>query len=341
MDSIEKKLEILSAELKNELSSINDIKLLENFKIKALGKKSEIYNLSRTLSSLEIEKRKQVGAKVNLLKNELLENIEKIESSIKSKLEEDKIKNEKIDISMPGKYYRLGSTHPINLVLDEIINIFRPMGFTIESGPEIEHDFYNFEALNHPKDHPARDLQDTFYISPDVVLRTHTSPVQIRTMMRTKPPIRVLSPGRVYRSDYDVSHTPMFHQVEGLFVDQDVNFTHLKGTILYFVKKMFGEKTKMRFRPSYFPFVEPGAEVDISCIICGGKGCRVCKNTGWLEILGCGMVHPNVFEKSGYDPNIRGFAFGMGIERIAMLKYKINDLRLFFESDVRFLRQFI
>jgi len=246
-----------------------------------------------------------------------------------------------IDITLPGKPCLSGKTHPLNKVLDEIKDIFLPMGFSIQEGPEIELDYYNFEALNMPKHHPARDMQDTFYVSDDVVLRTHTSPVQVRVMEKKKPPLKIIAPGKVYRCDADISHTPMFHQVEGLMVDTDISFSDLKGVLGLFIHSFFGENTPVRFRPSYFPFTEPSAEVDIGCIFCAGKGCRVCKTTGWLEVMGCGMVNPRVFEMSGYDPDeFTGFAFGMGVERLTMLKYAIDDIRLFYENDLRFLQQF-
>ncbi|RME64224.1 MAG: phenylalanine--tRNA ligase subunit alpha, partial [Nitrospirae bacterium] len=250
------------------------------------------------------------------------------------------------DVTVPGVFVPCGKAHPVHQVMDEIIDIFVAMGFEVEEGPEIELDYYNFEALNIPKDHPARDMQDTFYVSSEkstaeVLLRTHTSPVQIRGMMKRTPPFRFIAPGKVYRRDADVSHTPMFHQVEGLMVGEDVSFAHLKGVLEFFIKRLFGPDTPVRFRPSYFPFTEPSAEVDIGCIICGGKGCRVCKQTGWLEVLGSGMVHPNVFKAVGYDPDrVRGFAFGLGVERLTMLKFGIDDIRLFFENDIRFLSQF-
>lgn len=340
MDKLKEKIHSLDKELKSSIEKISDLKSLEDFKVKTFGKKSEFAKISKSLSEIPNENKREAGQFINNFKKEFQTIIDDLQDKLKAKETLEKLKNEKIDTSMPGAYIRKGSTHPISLVEKEIIDIFKPLSYSVESGPEIEHDFFNFSALNIPENHPARNMQDTFYVKDKVVLRTHTSPVQIRTMKQKKPPIRILAPGRVYRSDYDVSHTPMFHQVEGLFVDKDVKLSHLKGTLLYFAKRMFGDKTKIRLRPSYFPFTEPSAEVDITCVICGGKGCRVCKNTGWIEILGCGMVHPNVFKAVGYE-GVTGFAFGMGIERIAMLKYGINDLRAFFENDVRFLRQFI
>jgi phenylalanyl-tRNA synthetase alpha chain len=244
-------------------------------------------------------------------------------------------------VTLPGKYPPPGRVHPLNTVLHEITDIFVTMGFDVEVGPEVELDYYNFEALNIPKDHPARDMQDTFYVTDEVILRTHTSPVQVRVMEKKKPPLRFIAPGKVYRCDADISHTPMFHQVEGLMVDEDISFSDLKGVLEVFLHRMFSRATPVRFRPSHFPFTEPSAEVDIGCILCSGVGCRVCKGSGWIEVLGAGMVNPRVFEMQGYDPErYTGFAFGMGVERITMLKYSIDDIRMYFENDVRFLRQF-
>jgi len=252
-----------------------------------------------------------------------------------------RLAEERIDVTLPGRQQHYGHKHPITQVTEEVVGIFAALGFGVAEGPEVEKDFYNFEALNIPKEHPARDMQDTFYVTDDVVLRTHTSPVQIRTMLEQAPPVRVVAPGTVYRRDSDITHSPMFHQIEGFLVDKQVTFGDLKGILTTFINECFGRGTGVRFRPSFFPFTEPSAEVDIQCVICGGKGCRVCKQSGWLEILGSGMIDPEVFKAVGYDPEVySGFAFGMGIERIAMLKYGVNDLRLFFENDLRFLRQF-
>ncbi len=254
---------------------------------------------------------------------------------------EEALLRERIDVTLPGRGVRHGSLHPVTQVREEICRIFAGLGFSVVEGPEVELDYYNFEALNIPKDHPARDMQDTFYIEDNIVLRTHTSPVQVRIMEKTKPPVRILSPGRVYRRDSDISHTPMFHQIEGLLVDRGVTFGDLKGVLTAFLKQVFGEETALRFRPSFFPFTEPSAEVDIRCVMCSGRGCRVCGQSGWLEILGSGMVDPEVFKNVGYDPEeFTGFAFGLGLERIAMLKFGISDIRLFFENDMRFLEQF-
>lgn len=297
----------------------------------------------RGMGRLSAEERPKIGKVVNEIKAEL----EKVINDRTGVLEQEalaaKLAGEKVDISLPGRHCDCGHLHPVTLTLREMKKIFMRMGFDVMEGPEIENDYFNFEALNLPKDHPARDMQDTFYITNEFLLRTQTSPVQARTMQANKPntPIRMIAPGTVYRCDYDATHSPMFHQVEGLVVDRNISLADLKGTLELFLKEIFGSSVKVRLRPSYFPFTEPSVEVDISCVICGGKGCRVCKNSGWLEILGSGMVHPNVLRMSGYDPEIMtGFAFGMGVERIAMLKYGIDDLRLFFEDDLRFVRQF-
>jgi phenylalanyl-tRNA synthetase alpha chain len=285
--------------------------------------------------------RPKIGAAVNQAKAKLEEKIAACRGVFHSAALLEKLQSEQIDFTLPARKTPLGSLHPITKITAECVAIFRRLGFELAEGPEIETEFYNFEALNMQEDHPARDMQDTFYLSGGVVLRTHTSPVQIRTMQKQKPPVRIISLGAVFRSDYDMTHSPMFHQVEGLYVDRAVSFADLKGCLLIFAREMFGAQTEVRLRPSYFPFVEPGAEVDLTCILCKGKGCRVCKGSGWLEILGAGMVHPRVFEAVGYDSKtVSGFAFGMGIERMAMLKYGIPDLRLLFENDFRFLRQF-
>jgi phenylalanyl-tRNA synthetase alpha chain len=284
-----------------------------------------------------------MGQLVNQVRTKLEEALSAKTEEIKEAVLEKRLASEKIDVTLPGRKSGIGHKHPITLTMNRIKEIFMRMGFSIEEGPEIEQDYFNFEAMNLPKDHPARDMQDSFYITEEFLLRTHTSPVQARTMQKCEPnqPIRIISPGKVFRRDYDATHSPMFHQVEGLVVDKGVSFSDLKGTLEMFVHEMFGDSVGVRLRPSFFPFTEPSAEVDISCVMCHGKGCRVCSGTGWLEILGSGMVHPHVLEMSGYDPNkVSGFAFGMGVERIAMLVYGIDDLRLFFENDMRFLRQF-
>ena len=331
--------------LKNRISAdLSTVKTLDDAKrvrISLLGRKGIFSEYYDALKSLDKEEKRAVGQELNVLKGKAEEDLVRLE---KAYLEEERRRREQesaIDITLPGKRPRVGRKHPITLILDEIVRIFSSLGFTIAEGPDIESDYYNFEALNIPKDHPARDMQDTFYVEPGVVLRTQTSSVQIRTMEREKPPIRIISPGCVYRHDQDISHTPMFHQVEGLMVDKGISFSDLKGILHIFIHEMFGKDVPVRFRPSYFPFTEPSAEVDIGCVICKGSGCGVCKTTGWLEILGSGTVHPQVFRNVGYDPTeISGFAFGMGVERIAMIKYGIDDIKQFYNNDIRFLSQF-
>jgi len=324
-----------------ESQSVTSVSEIQQLRIKYLGKKGLVTSQLKTLSSISPELRPEFGKAVNELKSFIDAELKKIEDRLKEEEHKKRILSETIDITLPGKVVPFGREHPINKVLYEIVNIFLTMGFEVEEGPEVELDYYNFEALNIPKDHPARDMQDTFYISDDVLLRTHTSPVQIRVMEKRRPPLKVIAPGKVYRCDADISHTPMFHQVEGFMVDTDIAFSDLKGVLESFIYSFFSVETPVRFRPSYFPFTEPSAEIDIGCNFCSGKGCRVCKNTGWLEILGAGMIHPKVFEMVGYDPEFyTGFAFGMGVERLTMLKYSIDDIRLFFENDIRFLRQF-
>ncbi|HBG92323.1 MAG: phenylalanine--tRNA ligase subunit alpha [Nitrospirae bacterium RIFOXYB2_FULL_43_5] len=324
-----------------ELDKAASIAELQRVRIKYLGKKGLLTALLKNLSTIPTEEKRPFGKAVNELKGFVENDIASKESDVGNADLKKRLSSETIDVTLPGKYTPVGREHPINKVLKEIEDIFVSMGFGIEEGPQVELDYYNFEALNVPKDHPARDMQDTFYITDDVLLRTHTSPVQIRTMEKKKPPLRFIAPGKVYRCDADISHTPMFHQVEGLMVDTDVSFSDLKGVLETFIHRMFSPETPVRFRPSFFPFTEPSAEVDIGCIFCKGSGCQVCKKTGWLEILGAGMVNPRVFEMVGYNPEIyTGFAFGMGVERITMLKYGIDDIRLFFENDLRFLRQF-
>lgn len=324
-----------------ELGTVADLTALQQIKTKYAGRKGLLTSRLKSLSSVAPEVRPQYGKELNDLKQFVEAALDKEEHELKGREKARRLQTERIDITLPGKPAGFGREHPISSVLAEITNIFIAMGFGIEEGPEVELDYYNFEALNIPKHHPARDMQDTFYVSDDVVLRTHTSPVQVRVMEKKKPPLRIIAPGKVYRCDSDMTHTAMFHQVEGLMVDRCISFSDLKGVLELFIRRLFGTGTPVRFRPSYFPFTEPSAEVDMGCIFCSGKGCRVCKTTGWLEILGSGMVNPKVFAMSGYDPNeYTGFAFGMGIERIAMLKYGIDDIRLFYENDLRFLRQF-
>jgi len=335
------KLDELKKQAREELGSVSDEAALQNLKARFLGKKGVITEILKGMKDLSPEERPRMGQLINEAKTFVEELVESRLDSIREEKKNRSLFEERIDVTLPGKGLPVGAKHPVTQVMEEVVSIFERMGFEVAEGPEVETDYYNFEALNIPKNHPARDMQDTFYISDDVVLRTHTSPVQIRVMEKLKPPVKIIAPGRVYRNDSDVSHTPMFHQIEGLLVDEHVTFGDLKGVLTEFVRLVFGEGIGVRFRPSFFPFTEPSAEVDMQCMICGGKGCRVCKDTGWLEILGCGMVDPEVFKSVGYDSSkYSGFAFGMGIERITMLKFGINDIRLFFENDVRFLRQF-
>lgn len=332
-------------ELENDalaaIGSAESTAALQDIRVAYLGKKGAVTDIMKGMRDLAPAERPVVGALVNSLKESLEDAFAMRNSALQQAAVNQRISSEKIDISLPGRQTFSGTKHPITLVTEEIVEIFGKLGFCVEEGPEVEQDFYNFEALNIPKDHPARDMQDTFYVSDDLVLRTHTSPVQIRSMLKQKPPLRVIAPGTVYRRDSDITHSPMFHQIEGFLVDQNVTFGDLKGILTHFLTSFFGDKQGVRFRPSFFPFTEPSAEVDIACVMCSGKGCRVCKGTGWLEILGCGMIDPEVFKSVDYDAEqFSGFAFGMGLERIAMLKYGVSDLRLFFENDLRFLRQF-
>jgi len=330
----------VSAEEK--LSSSNSLQELEELRVSVLGKKGELTQVLRQMGGLSAEERPVIGA----LANEVREAVESALTARKTELlakeREEKLKKEVIDVTMAGKKPQIGGLHPITKVLDEVKNIFLGMGFSIAEGPDVELDYYNFEALNIPKEHPARDTQDTFYVSDNVVLRTQTSPMQIRVMEHAKPPIRIIAPGRVYRSDaVDATHSPVFHQIEGLVVDKNITFADLKGTLNEFCRQFFGENIKTKFRPHHFPFTEPSAEVDVSCFKCGGKGCRFCKGEGWIEILGCGQVHPHVLEMVGIDTNeYTGFAFGVGLERLTLLKYEIDDMRLLYENDLRFLNQF-
>ncbi|OGP67380.1 MAG: phenylalanine--tRNA ligase subunit alpha [Deltaproteobacteria bacterium RBG_16_44_11] len=308
---------------------------------KYLGRKGLLTGLLRNIAQVSKAEKPLFGKRCNEVKELLHTRIEEALQRQTRQKKDDILIKEKIDVTLPGRSVKYGRTHPVIQIRGEICSIFASFGFSVVEGPEVELDYYNFEALNIPKDHPARDMQDTFYIEENIVLRTHTSPVQVRVMEKVKPPVRILSPGRVYRRDSDVSHTPMFHQIEGLLVDKGISFGDLKGILTAFLKKVFGEDTTLRFRPSFFPFTEPSAEVDIRCVICKGRGCRVCGQSGWLEILGSGMVDPAVFKNVGYNSEeYSGFAFGLGLERIAMLKYGISDIRLFFENDIRFLKQF-
>lgn len=340
---MEQELQRIKEEALSAIKSASVEQALQDVRVKYLGKKGEVTALLKGLGKLSPEERPKMGALVNAVRQALEEEIDALKTSIEVAAMNARLEEEKIDITLPGRAPKTGHIHPLTTVNEMIEDFFMKMGYTVEEGPEIEQDHFNFECLNLPKDHPARDMQDSFYITENFLLRTHTSPVQARTMQRHEPnsPIRMIAPGKVYRWDYDATHSPVFHQVEGLIIDEHITFADLKGTIETFLRHMFGDDTKVRFRTSFFPFTEPSAEVDISCVMCGGEGCRVCSHTGWLEILGCGMVHPRVLELNGYDPNkVKGFAFGMGVERIAMLLYGIGDLRLFFEDDIRFLEQF-
>jgi phenylalanyl-tRNA synthetase alpha chain len=334
-------LRALGDEFRKELDNASSSSKLDGIRIKYLGKKGLITQKFKLLGSASSEERKALGKALNELKSMAEESLE----SRKAVLIADELKTaveaQSLDVTLPGKSSNIGRLHPVNQILERITRIFVSMGFGVEEGPEVETDYYNFEALNIPKNHPARDMQDTFYVSDDVVLRTHTSPVQIRAMQKLRPPLRLIAPGKVYRHDADISHTPMFHQVEGLMVGEDITFGHLKGILETFIHKYFGPDIPVRFRPSFFPFTEPSAEVDMGCIFCKSVGCRICKSTGWIEILGAGMVNPKVFEHVDVDPEkYTGYAFGMGVERIAMLTYGIDDIRLLFDNDMRFLAQF-
>ncbi|MCW8127101.1 phenylalanine--tRNA ligase subunit alpha [Microbulbifer halophilus] len=314
---------------------------LDQVRVDYLGKKGQLTALLKGLGKLSAEERPAAGAKINEAKQRVQEKINARRTELEQAAIDAKLAEETIDVTLPGRGEATGNAHPVTRTLRRIEELFVRLGFTVEEGPEVEDDYHNFEALNIPAHHPARAMHDTFYIDPSTVLRTHTSPVQIRTMEKTAPPIRIICPGRVYRCDSDVTHSPMFHQVEGLVVDKGVSFAHLKGCVDQFLKAFFEADVPVRFRPSYFPFTEPSAEVDIQCTSCGGEGCRVCSGSGWLEVMGCGMVHPNVFASCDIDSETySGFAFGMGVERLAMLRYGVNDLRLFFDNDLRFLKQF-
>lgn len=327
--------------VKKEVETFNETspEAVEAFRIRMLGKNGEVTNLLKLFRDVPVEQKKEFGQKINTVKQLAQEKIDELKKLASSA---PKTAKGTLDLTMPGEPYEVGSRHPISIIRKEILDIFSRIGFTVSEGPEIEDDFHNFTALNFPEEHPARDMQDTFFVDKDIALRTHTSSVQVRVMENSEPPIRTVSPGRVFRNEAISARAHcIFHQVEGLYIDKNVSFADLKQTLLYFAKEMFGEKTKIRLRPSYFPFTEPSAEVDVSCQLCGGKGCNVCKYTGYLEIMGCGMVDPNVLENCGIDSSVySGFAFGMGIERIAMLKYGVDDLRHFFENDLRFLDQF-
>jgi phenylalanyl-tRNA synthetase alpha chain len=338
---MKEKLAALYAEALADLAKAVSEADLQDVRVRYLGRKGLLTALMKELGALSPEERPAAGQLVNQVKDELEGKIELSLQQARERTKNERLAAERIDVTLPGRRQRQGSKHPVTLVIEEVSDIFAGLGFTVAEGPEIERDWYNFEALNFPPEHPARDMQDTFFVENDLLLRTHTSPVQIRTMLRQKPPVRIIAPGTVYRCDSDATHSPMFHQIEGLMVDRGVSFADLKGILTVFTNQLFGQKAPVRLRPSFFPFTEPSAEVDIACVMCGGKGCRICKNSGWLEILGAGMVDPEVFRHVEYDAeDVSGFAFGMGIERIAMLKYGISDMRLLFENDVRFLSQF-
>ncbi len=339
---MKQQLEAIKNQAMEKLARVSDIRELEDLKVAYLGKKGELTGILKKMGALSPEERPVIGQLANEVRFALEESIAQTKDRLIKEERSIRLKSETIDVTMPGRIKPIGKKHPLTIVLDELKDIFLGMGYEIAEGPEIELDYNNFEALNIPKNHPARDTQDTFYISENVVLRTHTSPVQIRHMQSHKPPIRIICPGRVYRSDaVDATHSPVFHQVEGLVVDKNVTMGDLVGTLQAFAKGIFGEDSRIRLRPHHFPFTEPSAEVDVSCWGCDGSGCRICKGEGWVEILGAGMVHPNVLRECGIDPDVySGFAFGMGIERIAMGKFGIDDMRLLFENDIRFLRQF-
>lgn len=339
---MKKQLEEIRLKALEEIKSLESGEAIEAFRIKTLGKKGTLTNILKQMGSLSAEERPLIGKLANEVR-------QAIETFMKEKAEELKEKElslklaaETIDITLPGKEISLGHKHPLSIVLDEVKDIFFGMGFQIADGPEVELDYYNFEALNLPPDHPARDTQDTFYITDKILLRTQTSPVQIRVMEKQSPPIRIISPGAVYRSDaVDATHSPYFHQIEGLVVDKGITMADLKGSLMQFAKRLYGEQTEVRFRPHHFPFTEPSCEMDVTCFKCGGKGCSMCKNEGWVEILGAGMVHPKVLKNGGIEPDIySGYAFGMGLERLAMFRFEIDDLRLLYDNDVRFLKQF-
>lgn len=337
---MKEKLSLLSKKAKEEIFALKELQELEEFRVKYLGKKGQLTEISKEMRNLTKEEKPVIGQALNGVREEIAKLIEVKKNEIMELVTEKKLKEEVIDITLSGKKVQAGSLHPLTETANFLKKISMEMGFDVSDGPEVELVSYNFDALNIPKSHPSRDITDTFYISEDVVLRTQTSPVQIRYMLEKKPPFRMVCVGKVYRPDYDVSHTPMFHQMEGLMVGKDISFANLKAILTEFVEKVFGE-TKVRFRPHFFPFTEPSAEMDVECVICKGKGCRVCKGSGWLEIMGCGMVDPSVLEGVGYNPEeVSGFAFGMGIERITMLRHGIDDLRAFFENDMRFLKQF-
>lgn len=337
---MKEKVAQLKEQAQSKIENAVSLQELEEIRVKLLGKKGELTEISKGMKNLSPEERPVLGQLVNETREFITNLLEKKNLELKEKEKEERLTKEVLDITLPGEEIQLGTIHPITETMNFMKNIFIEMGFDVADGPEVEWVKYNFDALNIPQTHPSRDVSDTFYITDDVVLRTQTSPVQVRYMLNHKPPFRMICPGKVYRPDYDVSHTPMFHQMEGLMIGENISFANLKGILTHFVKKVFGE-TEVRFRPHFFPFTEPSAEMDVQCAVCKGKGCRVCKDSGWLEIMGCGMVDPEVLKAVGYDPNeVSGFAFGVGIERVTMLRHGIDDLRAFFENDVRFLKKF-
>lgn len=337
---MKEKVAQLKEQAQSKIENAISLQELEEIRVKLLGKKGELTEISKGMKNLSPEERPVLGQLVNETREFITSLLEKKNLELKEKEKEERLAKEVLDITLPGEDIQLGTIHPITETMNFMKNIFIEMGFDVADGPEVEWVKYNFDALNIPQTHPSRDVSDTFYITDDVVLRTQTSPVQVRYMLNHKPPFRMICPGKVYRPDYDVSHTPMFHQMEGLMIGENISFANLKGILTHFVKKVFGE-TEVRFRPHFFPFTEPSAEMDVQCAVCKGKGCRVCKDSGWLEIMGCGMVDPEVLKAVGYDPNeVSGFAFGVGIERVTMLRHGIDDLRAFFENDVRFLKKF-
>ena len=335
-------LEAIAKQALEELKGAQDLKVLDAVRVKYLGKKGELTAILKQMGKLTAEERPVIGQLANQVRADIEQMLEQTKTDLEAKALDIRLAGETLDVTLPGQKKPLGKKHPLTIVLDELKEIVVGMGFEIATGPEVELDYYNFEALNIPKDHPSRDTQDTFYISDNVLLRTQTSPMQIRTMEKKKPPIRIIAPGRVYRSDaVDATHAPLFHQVEGLVVDKGITMADLKGTLEVFVKRLYGDSTVVRFRPHHFPFTEPSAELDVQCFHCHGEGCSLCKGEGWIEILGCGMVHPQVLLNCGIDPEeYSGFAFGLGLERMVMMRYGIDDLRLFYDNDVRFLKQF-
>lgn len=334
-------LQSLASEARDAIDAAGDTAALDQVRVDYLGKKGSITGLLKGLGKLSAEERPAAGAEINKVKQALQDQIAERKESLEGDAIAAKLAGETIDITLPGRGQSVGGLHPVTRTIERIANFFETIGFDVVEGPEIEDDYHNFEALNIPSHHPARAMHDTFYIDGSTVLRTHTSPVQVRVMETTEPPLKIVCPGRVYRCDSDLTHTPMFHQVEGLLIAEDSSFADLKGIVEEFLRVFFEKQLAVRFRPSYFPFTEPSAEVDIQCVMCNGDGCRVCSHTGWLEVMGCGMVHPRVFEYSNIDTEkYTGFAFGMGVERLAMLRYGVNDLRLFFDNDLRFLEQF-